>query len=149
MDCEGLAGREKVGRGAERVGDDQGVVLGPPERGLAPLGKVDGAQYPERRARHVVAGSHVQRDVVAGGERGRVPPVPVEELDHTHDPSGGGDPLVERRIVDGVDEPHAPVVHERVRGALEARRLVGDPAEAERELVAEARSHAEAARIGR
>ena len=99
---------------------------------------------------HAVAGSHVQRDVVAGGERARVPPVPVEELDHAADPSAGVDPLFERLgSSTGSTSQTRAVVHERVRGALEARRLVGDPAEAERELVAEARSHLEAARIGR
>src|SRR5581483_2125665 len=51
-------------------------------------------------------------------------------------------PLVDAVRLDRVDEPVATLVAERVRGALEERRLVDDPAEAGvAEVVAEARPH--------
>ncbi len=55
----------------------RGLLLGPPERSLAPLGKVDGPQNLKRRAGHTFARGPVQRNVVARSELGAVPLVPV------------------------------------------------------------------------
>ena len=67
--------------------------------------------------------------------------MPVEELDHAHDPSRDSDTCLDLWIVDRIDKPHAAVIHERVRRALEPWRLIGDPAEAEGKLVAITRAH--------
>ena len=83
----------------------------------------------------------MQRDVVACGQQGGIASVPVEEVDHAHDPSRDSDPCLDLWIVDGIDKPHAAVIHKRVRRALEAWRLIGDPAEAEGKLVAKTRAH--------
>jgi len=112
MNCEEVVRPEEVRRSAEGIRDYEGLLLGPPERSLAPLGKVDGPQNLKRRAGHAFARGPVQRNVAARSELGAVPLVPVKELDHAHDPSRGIGPCSELRIVDGVDQPYAPVVHE-------------------------------------
>ena len=150
MDCEGLARGEKVGRGAERVRDDQGVFAratrAPPRatwgsrRRVAPGTASPARRHGEPRAAGRRSGRRARRRPARAGRGAGSHPRPVRKRRSA---------ASSLRIVDGVDQPDAPVVHERVRRALEARRLVGDPAEAERELVAEARSHLEAARIGR
>ena len=78
----------------------------------------------------------VMRDAVALREQRAVAVVPVDEL---HDagrlperPHVG----VDLRPVNRVDEPDAAVRAQSMRGPLEQRRLLGDPAEAERRLVA-------------
>ena len=78
----------------------------------------------------------VMRDAVALREQGAVAVVPVDEL---HDAGRLAERLhvgVDLGPVDRVDEPDAAVHAQSVRGALQQRRLVGDPAEAERRLVA-------------
>ena len=108
------------------------------ESGLSPAGQVHDSAELERRVGHV-HGRHMQRHAVARGEHRRVARVAIEERDHAGRPAARADPLVEPLGVDGVDEPDAPPIGESMRGPLHERRLGGDPAEAERKLVAEAR----------
>jgi hypothetical protein len=51
-------------------------------------------------------------------------------------------PLFDALSVDRVDEPHAPVRAQGVRGALQEHGLGRDPTEPERRLVAKADVHA-------
>jgi hypothetical protein len=76
------------------------------------------------------------------GEAGAVALVAVEQLDDAGRPAERPHPLLDALPVDRVDEPHAPVRAQGVRGALQEGGLGRDPAEPERSLVAEADVHA-------
>ena len=82
----------------------------------------------------------MKRDLPAPCKRSAVASVPVEKLDDARRLPKGVNPRFERRCVDGVDQPWAPVLRESMRRALEMGGLLRDPTEAEGKLVAEARA---------
>ena len=93
---------------ADHLGDDQRVVLRPPERGLLPAREAHDRDRLPRRARDGVRDLQVL-DAVALGERRAVAVVAVEQLQHAGDlaePRGALERLVEG---DRVDQPHAAV----------------------------------------
>ena len=136
-----LARPEEVRSRAERVGEDERLALGPPERRLSPHRQIRGPEDVERRTSRAHDRSVVQRDAEAPCERGAVAPVPVEELNDAYELPERPDSLIELRYIDRIDQPHAPAFGKSMRRTLQVSRLVGDPAEAERKLVAEARGH--------
>jgi hypothetical protein len=78
----------------------------------------------------------VVRHAVALREERTVAVVTVDELEDARGLPERPHMGVDFGPVHGVDEPHAPARAQGVRGALEQRRLLGDPAESERGLVA-------------
>src|SRR3954469_3540575 len=102
-----------------RLRADQYPLVAPPERHLAPAPlqphrqELEGA---ERLPRH-----RVVRDPEAGGDRGAVAVVPVEQLDHACDVFQ----LVDARPVYRIDQPRAGVGGERMGAAL--HELLLDP----------------------
>ena len=137
MDCQAVVPSPEVGRGAEHVGADEHVAVGPPERDFLPGTAVlegDAGERTERAVRdEVVADAEPSREFGAGAV------VPVEQLDHACGGAGRPNALLDALSVDRVDHPDAAVHDERVRAAL--HELVDNPAEAAVELVAEADSH--------
>ena len=88
----------------------------------------------------------MKRDAEAARERAAVAPVAVEQLDDARGLAERADPLLHPVPVDRVDQPDLAVEHERVRAALQDRRLGRDPADAPLLLVAEANVHQAASR---
>ena len=111
---EPLAGSEEVGSSAERVGDHECLSLGPPKCQLPPEGQVHSPKHLERRAGNTHGRRMVKRDAPAPREGDAVSCVPVEKLDDAHGLAEHSDSLVELERVDGVDQPHLPVVRERM-----------------------------------
>src|ERR687888_2106737 len=95
----------------------------------------DDSDRVERPTGNAVERRLVQRDAEPLGERGRVAPVPVEELDHAGRLAERADPLLDSRGVVRVKDPDTALRAERVRTACEP--LLLDPTEAPIGLVAE------------
>src|SRR5919198_6722351 len=95
----------------------------------------DDSDRVERPTGNAVERRLVARDAESLGERGRVAPVPVEELDHAGRLAERADPLLDSRRVDRVEDPDPVLRTERVRATREP--LVLEPAEAPVGLVAE------------
>lgn len=132
VDAE-LAGADREGLvAADHLGHDQRPLLGPPERGLAPVRDPNDGDRLEGRLRHDVGHPQV-RHLEAGRERRAVAVVAVEQLQHGSRLAKCRHPLDRLGLVDRIDHPDSPVRHERVRGALHA--VVQHPAEAKLELV--------------
>jgi len=137
MDCQAVVPGTEVRRGAEHVGADEHVAVGPPERDFLPgtaVLDVDAGERTERAVR-----DEVVADAEPSGERGAGTVVPVEQQDHARGGAGRPDAFLDALSVDRVDHPDAAVHDKGVRAAL--HELVHDPAEAAVELVAEADSH--------
>ena len=122
----GVAARREEPVRADRLGDDERPLRGPPERRLAPS-----LRALERDRLERAAGKRVGRDDVRYaellGNRLAVPVVAVEELEH-----GRCLPQLpctrERRLeANRIDQPHSAVSGEGVRRAR--HRLVDDPRE--------------------
>src|ERR671919_865195 len=139
---EALAGPEVVAGRAERVGAGEDALLGPPERGFPPPAPVDHAQDLERRAGDAAEGEAVELHAEPLGEARAVALVAIEQLDDACGLAERADPLLDALPVDRVDEPHASVRAQGVRGLLQEGGLGRDPAESKRGLVAEADVHA-------
>ena len=130
----------------ERVGGHERPGARPPQCRLAPTPPAHDRHEREGAPREGVRCDDVG-DTQALGEVCAVAVVAVEELD-----DAGGLAECQRTVdgvgpVDGIDEPHAPVRSDRVRGARQGP--VDDPPEAlAAELVAEAATHGDTVRAG-
>ena len=108
--------------------------LGPPESDLFPFPGIDDTDEHERCDRP--SGYDMQRNAEALGDRARIAIVPVQQLENSGRHARSADPLLHTLAVDRIDHPDLAVRHQRVRAALE-HLVLGDPAEAAVELVAE------------
>jgi len=139
VDAQTLVSRPEEPVRAHRLRDDEGPLLAPPERPLAPARRLAHRHRLERRRGQRVRGDDVRHPQLLG-ELDAVAVVAVEELedgDRLAELPGAG----ERRLVpDGVDEPDAAVGGEHVRRPR--HRLLDEPGEAVRApVVAEADRH--------
>jgi len=137
MHCEPFTPRAEVRRGAEHVGTDEHVAVGPPERHLVPRPAVldgDARKGADRSLRNDVVTNTEPR-----GEGRAVAVVPVEQLEDARRSARCANSLLDAFRVDGVYDPDAAVFDERVRATL--HELRDDPAEPAVELVAESDSH--------
>ena len=111
---------------ADRLGDDERPLRGPPERRLAPsLRALEGDRLERASGKRV--GRDDVRDAELPGDRRAVAVVAVEELEHRRWLSELPCTRERRLEANGIDEPHSAVGGERVRRAR--HRLVDDPRE--------------------
>jgi hypothetical protein len=139
MHRNALVGRPVVPRRPERVRADEDAPLGPPERDLLPPPRVSHGEELERRAGKLVR-DKVMRHAESRGELRAIAVMTVEQLDHPGRLAGGANPFFDAVARDGIDQPDTAVSKERMGAAFQE--LVGDPAEAGVELVADADGHA-------
>jgi hypothetical protein len=133
MHCQPLIAGPVIRRSAGRIGADEDAAIGPPERDLVPGAAVLEGDAGERTQRPLR--KDVVPDTEPGGEGSAIAVVPVEQLQDARGCACGADSVLYTISVNGIDRPHATVLDEGVRAAL--HELVGDPAEAAVELVAE------------
>ena len=134
MDCQPLISRAEVRCRAEHIGADEHAAVRPPKRDLIPGMALLDSDAGERAQRTVW--DDVMPDTEPSSKGGAVAVVAVEQLHDARRCARGADTFFDTVPVDRIDYPDAAVLDECVRAAL--HELVGDPAEAPVELVAEA-----------
>ena len=113
VDTQRLSTCSKVGEAAERVGAHEDPLRRKPEGDLPPEPAPDEGQHDKRRARDLRERCHVERDAKPLGDRGAVPLVPVDELDHACRVTERAYSLVDAPAVDHVGQPDAAPDFER------------------------------------
>jgi len=137
MHREPFIPRAEVRRSAEHVGTDEHAAVGPPECHLVPRPAVldgDARKRADRSLRNDMVTNTEPR-----GEGRAVAVVPVEQLEDARRSARCADSLLDAFCVDGVYDPDAAVLDERVRATL--HELRDDPAESAVELVAKSDFH--------
>jgi hypothetical protein len=137
MDAEQLVRGAEVGHRAESLRADEDAPGLPPEGDFTPPGHVQDLPGLEGRAGDAREGQPQVGHPEPFRQDRAVARVAVEELEDAGRLAQPAHPLLDAGPVHRVDEPHPAVGPERVRGALQERRLGRDPAEAEVRLVAE------------
>ncbi len=143
VDAQPLVPREEIRRGPHRLRDPDRPAVGIVEGVLPPAGNLeDGHEFEGGVLEERLGGGgrdvevpclgqqafgKMDSDVVAPGERRRIAGVPAERDQHPGDVPEGVQRVIEPIHIHGIDEPHAPITHERVAGTGHRFLGIGDP----------------------